>query len=160
MHTILLKRFPLQVPSTHYSTSNMNDIDTGEAKTFPPPDSSSVHCRLCAYHATCLSWGGAIIIVECLSQNDNILQVSIRERSRYQIGWFFEEKNLNSFWPPPPLNFGKLCCNFFMMDMVAFMQGCIDPVVSVVVSVVHWNNSSFYQFHVQKALFKIPKSAT
>ena len=47
------------------------------AKTFPPPDSSSVHCRLCAYHATCLSWGGAIIIDECLSQNDYFLQVSI-----------------------------------------------------------------------------------
>ena len=24
---------------------------------------------------------------------------------------------------PPPLIFGKLCCNFFMADMVAYMQG-------------------------------------
>ena len=70
--------FPLQVTSTHYSTSNMNDIDTGGAKTFPPPDSSSVHCRLCAYHATCLSQGGAIITDECQSQRNKFLQVNIR----------------------------------------------------------------------------------
>ena len=30
---------------------------------------------------------------------------------------------------PPPLIFGKLCCNFFIMDMVAFMQGGIGQIV-------------------------------
>ena len=32
---------------------------------------------------------------------------------------------------PPPLIFGKLCCNFFTMDLVAFMQGGIGQIVSV-----------------------------
>ena len=43
---------------------------------------------------------------------------------------FLKKKIQTAF--DPPLNFGKLCCNFSMMDMVAFMQGCIGPVVSVV----------------------------
>ena len=37
----------------------------------------------------------------------------------YQIGWIFG-KISNGLWPP--FIFGKLCCNFFLMD-VAFMQG-------------------------------------
>ena len=35
---------------------------------------------------------------------------------------------------PPPLIFGKLFCNFFVMDMVAFMQGGIGQIVSVNIS--------------------------
>ena len=34
----------------------------------------------------------------------------------------------------PPLIFGKLYCNFFIMDMVAFIQGGIDQIVSVNIS--------------------------
>ena len=30
-----------------------------------------------------------------------------------------------------PLIFGKLCCNFFIMDMDAYMQGGIGQIVSV-----------------------------
>ena len=47
--------------------------------------------------------------------------ICIREGSRYQIGWIFGKipKSLRS----PPLVFVKLCCNFFMTDMVAFMRG-------------------------------------
>ena len=34
----------------------------------------------------------------------------------------------------PPLIFGKLCCKFFIMDMVAFMRGGIGQIVSVNIS--------------------------
>ena len=34
----------------------------------------------------------------------------------------FSEKFQSTF-DPPPLIFGKLCCKFFIMDMVAYMQG-------------------------------------
>ena len=50
------------------------------------------------------------------------------------------------------------------MDMVAFMQGGIGQIVSVNINTIvekvypePLNYSSFYQFHVPKALF--PKSA-
>ena len=36
----------------------------------------------------------------------------------------FLEKFQTAF-DPPPLIFGKLCCKFFIMDMVAYMQGCM-----------------------------------
>ena len=42
----------------------------------------------------------------------------------------FLEKFQTAF-DPPPLIFGKLCCKFFIMDMVAFMQGGIGQIVSV-----------------------------
>ena len=42
----------------------------------------------------------------------------------------FAEKFQTAF-NPPPLIFGKLYCNFFIMDMVAFMQGGIGQIVSV-----------------------------
>ena len=45
----------------------------------------------------------------------------LREGSSYQIGWIFG-KIPNGLWTPP-LICGKLCCNFFMIDMVAYMQG-------------------------------------
>ena len=38
------------------------------------------------------------------------------------------------FRTTPPLIFGKLCCNFFIMDMVALMQGGIGQIVSVDIS--------------------------
>ena len=37
----------------------------------------------------------------------------------------FSKKFQTAFDPPPPLIFGKLYCNFFLMNMVAFMQGGI-----------------------------------
>ena len=61
---------------------------------------------------------------------------------------------------PNRMNFGKLYCNFFIMDMVAFMQGGIGQIVSVninqcqLISVYFnkpWNYSPFYQFYAQKA---------
>ena len=41
--------------------------------------------------------------------------------SGYQKGWIFG-KFTNGLWLPP-LIFGKLCCKYFIMDMVAYMQG-------------------------------------
>ena len=64
-------------------------------------------------------------------------QVLQREGWRYQIEWIFR-KNPNEVWLPPPLIFGKLYCKFFIMDMVAFMQGRIGQIVS--------GNTSKYQF--------------
>ena len=85
------------------------------------------------------------------------------EGSRYQIGWIFL-KNSKRHLTPRPLIFGKLYCNFFIMNMVAFMQGGIGHIVSVNINTIvektypePWNYSSFYQFHAQKALFKVPK---
>ena len=52
---------------------------------------------------------------------ETILVHTIREGSRYQIGCIFW-KNPSGLWPPP-LIFGKWCCKFFIMDMVAYMQG-------------------------------------
>ena len=43
-----------------------------------------------------------------------------KEGSGYQIRWIFG-KNPNGLWPP--LIFGKLYCNFLIMDMVESMQG-------------------------------------
>ena len=40
-------------------------------------------------------------------------------------------KNSKRPLAPPPLIFGKLCCKFSLMDMVAFMQGGIGQIVSV-----------------------------
>ena len=48
-------------------------------------------------------------------------QLNFREGSRYQIGWIFG-KNPNRLRPPPPI-FGKLWCKFFIIDVVAYMQG-------------------------------------
>ena len=45
----------------------------------------------------------------------------------------FLEKIQTAF-DPPPLIFGKLYCNLFIMDMVAFMQGGIGQIVSVNIS--------------------------
>ena len=45
---------------------------------------------------------------------------------------FFEK--FQTAFDPRPLIFGKLYCNFFAMDMVAFMQGGIGQVVSVYIS--------------------------
>ena len=45
----------------------------------------------------------------------------------------FLEKFQTAF-DPPPLIFGKSYSNFFIMDMVAFMQGGIGQVVSVNIS--------------------------
>ena len=47
------------------------------------------------------------------------ISFAIREGSGYRIRWIKIPKGL---WPPP-LIFGKLCCKFFMTDMVAYMQG-------------------------------------
>ena len=44
----------------------------------------------------------------------------LRDRWCYQIGWIFG-KIPNGLWPP--LIFGKLHCNIFIMYMVACMQG-------------------------------------
>ena len=44
----------------------------------------------------------------------------------------FLEKYQTAF--DPPLIFGKLCCNFFIIVMVAFMQGGIGQIVSVDIS--------------------------
>ena len=91
-----------------------------------------------------------------------VKRVPLREGSGYQIRWFFG-KIPNGLWPPP-LIFGKLYCKFFIMNMVAFMQGGIGHIVSVNINTIvektypePWSYSSFYQFHAQKALFKVPK---
>ena len=42
----------------------------------------------------------------------------------------FWKKSQNCF-DPPSLIFGNLCCEFFIMDIVAFMQGGIGQIVSV-----------------------------
>ena len=55
-----------------------------------------------------------------------------REGWRNQIRWIFG-KIPNGLWPPP-LIFGKLYCKFFIMDIVAFMQGGIGQIVSVNIS--------------------------
>ena len=85
------------------------------------------------------------------------------EGSRYQIGWIFL-KNSKRHLTPRPLIFGKLYCKFFIMNMVAFMQGGIGHIVSVNINTIvektypePWSYSSFYQFHAQQALFKVPK---
>ena len=48
----------------------------------------------------------------------------------------FLEKFQTDFYPssPPSLIFGKLCCNFVKVDMVAFMQGGKGQIVSVNIS--------------------------
>ena len=49
-----------------------------------------------------------------------VYKFSIRERWRYQIWWIFGKIQM-AFDQPPPI-FGKLYCNFFIMDMVAYRQ--------------------------------------
>ena len=44
------------------------------------------------------------------------------------------EKFQTAFDRPPPLIFGQLFCNFFIMDMVTFMQGGIGHIISVNIS--------------------------
>ena len=46
--------------------------------------------------------------------------IYVMEGSSYQIRWVFG-KNPNGLWPP--LIFGKLYCNFFMTNMVAYVRG-------------------------------------
>ena len=48
----------------------------------------------------------------------------------------FLEKFKTAFDPPLPLIFGKLGCKFYIMDMVAFMQGGIGRIVSVNINTV------------------------
>ena len=51
----------------------------------------------------------------------------------------FSEKFQTAFDPPSPLIFGKLYCIFFIMDMVAFMEGGIGQIVSVNISSYQYN---------------------
>ena len=46
----------------------------------------------------------------------------------------FLEKFQTAFEPPPPPHFWKIILQFFIMDMVAFMQGGIGQIVSVNIS--------------------------
>ena len=50
-----------------------------------------------------------------------------------RIGGIFG-KNPKTAFDPPSLIFGNLCCKFFIMDIVAFMQGGIGQIVSVNIS--------------------------
>ena len=50
----------------------------------------------------------------------------------------FLEKFQTAF-DPPPLIFRKLDCKFFIMDMVAFMQGGIGQIVSFNISQYQYN---------------------
>ena len=84
------------------------------------------------------------------------------EGSRYQIGWIFL-KFQTAFGPLSP-HFWKIILQIFIMNMVAFMQGGIGHIVSVNINTIvektypePWSYSSFYQFHAQQALFKVPK---
>ena len=62
----------------------------------------------------------------------HLVHCFIREGSGYQIRWFFG-KIPNGLRPP---HVWKLCCNFFMTDMVAFIQGGIGQIV--------WNACSWF----------------
>ena len=58
----------------------------------------------------------------CTSQPTFIVSLSVWEGYHYQSPF------------DPSLIFGKLCCKFFMMDMVAFKQGGIGQRESVNIS--------------------------
>ena len=47
---------------------------------------------------------------------------------------FFEK--FQTAFDPRPLIFGKLYCKFFIMNMVAFMQGGIGHIVSVNINTI------------------------
>jgi len=75
----------------------------------------------------------------------------------------FLEKFQTALDSPPSILENYVAISF-IMDVVAFMQGGIGQIVSVNISWYQyktypepWNYSSFYQFHAQKALFKVPK---
>ena len=55
------------------------------------------------------------------------LRVAIPNRMNF---W----KNSKGPLTRPLLIFGKLCCNFYIMDIVAFLQGSIGQIVSVNIS--------------------------
>ena len=56
-----------------------------------------------------------------ISKEEKVPYAFTREGSLCQIGWIFG-KIPNSL-RPSPLIFEKLCCNFFTIDLVAYMQG-------------------------------------
>ena len=58
------------------------------------------------------------------------LYVNVREGSHYQIGWFFGKTAFN----PTPPHFWKIILQFFIMNMVTFMQGGIGQIISVNIS--------------------------
>ena len=65
----------------------------------------------------------------------------LRKGFGYQIGWFFG-KIPNILWPPP--SFFENYIAFFIMDMVAFMQGGTGQIVLVNISLTRfWLHSDY-----------------
>ena len=56
----------------------------------------------------------------------SVMSKAFRRGSRYQIGWIFG-RNPNGLWPPPPSFLENYVAIFFIMNMVAHMQGGMRP---------------------------------
>ena len=56
--------------------------------------------------------------------NIKYVLLRIREEFGYQIRWIFETKKTNGLWPFPP-HFRKVILQFFLIDMVAYVQGAV-----------------------------------
>ena len=66
------------------------------------------------------SFFGQSLPPETITKNSvfKILLVKLREGSRYQIGKNSKRPSASI----PPLIFGKLCCKFFLIDVVAYIR--------------------------------------
>jgi len=56
--------------------------------------------------------------------NIEYVLLRIREEFSYQIGWIFGRRKTNGLWPFPP-HFRKVILQFFLIDMVAYVQGAV-----------------------------------